>query len=99
MPKLSHTDSQGKANMVDVGHKKSQLRLARAEGAIRLGEETLRLITENQVKKRRRTHGSPDSRYTGSQTNIIPDPFMPHAFNYKGGCCPFPYGTRSYGDQ
>ena len=51
MPKLSHTDSQGKANMVDVGHKKSQLRLARAEGTIRLGEETIRLITENLVKK------------------------------------------------
>jgi cyclic pyranopterin monophosphate synthase len=51
MSKLSHTDSQGKANMVDVGHKESQLRIARAEGWIRLGEETLRLIAENTMKK------------------------------------------------
>jgi cyclic pyranopterin monophosphate synthase len=51
MSTLSHTDSQGKANMVDVGHKQNQLRIARAEGMIRLGEETLRLIAENTMKK------------------------------------------------
>ena len=51
MSKLSHTDSQGKANMVDVGHKTNQLRIAKAEGEIRLGEETLRLIAENTMKK------------------------------------------------
>ena len=51
MSKLSHIDSQGKANMVDVGHKTNQLRIAKAEGEIRLGEETLRLIAENTMKK------------------------------------------------
>jgi cyclic pyranopterin phosphate synthase len=51
MPKFSHTDSKGKANMVDVGSKKCQLRIARADGIIRLGDETLRLIAENTMKK------------------------------------------------
>jgi cyclic pyranopterin monophosphate synthase len=51
MSELSHTDSHGKANMVDVGHKENQLRIAKAEGWIRLGAETLRLIDENTMKK------------------------------------------------
>ncbi len=51
MKKLSHTDSSGRANMVDVGHKPDQVRTASAEGRIRLGDDTLALIRENQVKK------------------------------------------------
>ncbi|MFA5418407.1 MAG: cyclic pyranopterin monophosphate synthase MoaC [Bacteroidales bacterium] len=51
MNKLSHTNSEGKANMVDVGHKPNQLRTAIAEGFIQLNEETVRLIRENQMKK------------------------------------------------
>jgi cyclic pyranopterin phosphate synthase len=51
MKKLSHTNEEGKANMVDVGHKPSQLRTAKAEGFIALNEETLKLIKENQMKK------------------------------------------------
>ncbi len=51
MKKLSHTDEQGKANMVDVGHKPDQVRTATAEGFIKLGEETLALIRDNQMKK------------------------------------------------
>jgi cyclic pyranopterin phosphate synthase len=51
MKKLSHTNEEGKANMVDVGHKPSQLRSAKAEGFIALNEETLKLIKENQMKK------------------------------------------------
>ena len=51
MTKLSHTNSEGKANMVDVGHKPVQLRIAQASGFIRLQEETLALIRENQIKK------------------------------------------------
>lgn len=51
MSELSHTDEQGKANMVDVGHKKNQLRVARAEGIISLTEETVRLVAENSMKK------------------------------------------------
>jgi cyclic pyranopterin phosphate synthase len=49
--KLSHTDSTGKARMVDVGHKPDQIRLASAEGFIKLNAETIRLIRENSMKK------------------------------------------------
>lgn len=51
MSELSHTDKQGKARMVDVSRKTDQLRIAQAEGSIRLSSETIRLIRENQVKK------------------------------------------------
>jgi cyclic pyranopterin phosphate synthase len=51
MSKLSHTDKTGKANMVDVGHKINQLRIARAQGFITLQPETLRLVKENCIKK------------------------------------------------
>ena len=51
MSELSHTNQEGKANMVDVGHKPNQLRTAKAEGFISLGKETIRLIKENQMKK------------------------------------------------
>jgi len=51
MKKLTHTDSRGKAIMVDVGDKEPQLRIAKAEGHISLGSETLKLISENQLKK------------------------------------------------
>jgi len=49
--KLTHIDETGRANMVDVGHKPSQKRLATAEGFIRLGEETVKLMRENQLRK------------------------------------------------
>jgi cyclic pyranopterin monophosphate synthase len=48
---LSHIDKKGKANMVDVGSKPSQLREAKAAGFIRLKGETIQLIKENQLKK------------------------------------------------
>ncbi len=51
MKKLSHTNIEGKANMVDVGHKPQQTRVAKAEGFINLSEETIKLIVENQMKK------------------------------------------------
>lgn len=51
MKKLSHTNNEGKANMVDVGHKPNQLRTAIAEGFISLSEETIRLIVDNEMKK------------------------------------------------
>jgi cyclic pyranopterin phosphate synthase len=51
MKELSHVDETGKARMVDVGHKKEQLRIAVAQGFIRLNPETVRLIRDNQVKK------------------------------------------------
>ncbi len=51
MNELTHTDADGKARMVDVGHKKDQLRIAVAEGQIYLASETIRLIRDNQMKK------------------------------------------------
>jgi len=51
MNELSHIDNEGKANMVDVGHKPQQLRVARASGFIELQPETIRLIRESLIKK------------------------------------------------
>ena len=51
MKQFSHTDKQGKANMVDVGDKIPQLRIAKATGKILLSSQTLKLIQENQMKK------------------------------------------------
>ena len=51
MSRLSHTDKKGKANMVDVGHKPDQVRIAKAQGKIKLKPETIKLIRENQMKK------------------------------------------------
>ncbi len=51
MSKLTHLDSHGKANMVDVANKPQQIRVAIAEGFIRLQPATVQLISENQIKK------------------------------------------------
>ncbi|PKP39185.1 MAG: cyclic pyranopterin monophosphate synthase MoaC [Bacteroidetes bacterium HGW-Bacteroidetes-15] len=49
--KFSHTDDKGKANMVDVGSKPNQVRVAKAKGQIILKPETIKLILENSLKK------------------------------------------------
>lgn len=51
MKKLSHIDKKGKANMVDVGHKPAQLRIAKASGFIKLSKEAIQLIKENNISK------------------------------------------------
>jgi cyclic pyranopterin phosphate synthase len=51
MNELSHLNSNGKANMVDVGGKPEQIRVAKASGFIQLQPETLQLINENLIKK------------------------------------------------
>ena len=51
MKKLSHIDKKGKANMVDVGHKPEQLRIAKASGFIKLSKEAIQLIKENNISK------------------------------------------------
>ena len=51
MNSFTHTDSQGKASMVDVGHKPPQLRIAKAKGSIALQAETLIKIKENTLQK------------------------------------------------
>ncbi len=49
--KLTHVDSAGKSNMVDVAGKEPQIRTARAEGFIRVNQNTVLLIRENGMKK------------------------------------------------
>ncbi|MCX6240074.1 MAG: cyclic pyranopterin monophosphate synthase MoaC [Bacteroidia bacterium] len=51
MAKLTHTDSQGNARMVDVGDKTVQLRVAKAQGHILLSQDTMQLISQNLLKK------------------------------------------------
>ncbi|WP_313953904.1 cyclic pyranopterin monophosphate synthase MoaC [Accumulibacter sp.] len=48
---LTHFDSQGQAQMVDVGAKAETNRLARAAGSILMRPETLALIVEGSAKK------------------------------------------------
>ena len=51
MKSFSHVDEEGRARMVDVGHKPDQRRVARATGKIRLTRETVALIADNNMKK------------------------------------------------
>ncbi len=51
MNKLSHVDDKGKANMVDVGAKADQKRVAKATGHITLKLESIQLIKDNSMKK------------------------------------------------
>ena len=51
MNELTHVNSDGKANMVDVSNKPQQYRVAKAEGKIYLSSETITLIKENKMKK------------------------------------------------
>ena len=49
--KLTHLDSSGRARMVDVGEKSPMLRVAEAEGFIRLLPATLRLLRRKGLRK------------------------------------------------
>lgn len=51
MSKLSHIDSEGRAQMVDVGHKPDTERVAIARGEVRVKAETLALIRDGALKK------------------------------------------------
>jgi len=51
MSELTHTDSDGRARMVDVGDKAETQRVARAEGVIRMSEDALRAIEQNALAK------------------------------------------------
>lgn len=51
MDELSHTDSRGRARMVDVGDKPDSFRTARAAGSIRLSARAVELIRKNEMKK------------------------------------------------
>ncbi len=49
--KLTHLDEQGKAEMVDVGHKPDSGRFAVAEGFVYIQPETFQLIRAGNMKK------------------------------------------------
>lgn len=51
MAELTHTDSSGKAHMVDVSSKQKAHRTAKAEGFIQLQKATIKLIQNNELKK------------------------------------------------
>jgi cyclic pyranopterin phosphate synthase len=51
MSKLTHLDEQGRASMVDVGHKPDTERMAVARGEIQMKKETFELIRDGQIKK------------------------------------------------
>ncbi|MEK7312485.1 MAG: cyclic pyranopterin monophosphate synthase MoaC [Chloroflexota bacterium] len=51
MSQLSHIDSEGRARMVDVGHKPDTERVAIARGEVRMKAETLALIRDGALKK------------------------------------------------
>jgi cyclic pyranopterin monophosphate synthase len=51
MAKLTHIDPEGRARMVDIGHKPVTRRVATASCVIKLSPATLRLVRENQVSK------------------------------------------------
>ncbi|CAL8090139.1 unnamed protein product [Orchesella dallaii] len=48
---LSHVDSKGKAQMVDVSEKKVTTREAIAEATVNLSHETFKAVTDNRMKK------------------------------------------------
>ncbi|HEX5809429.1 MAG TPA: cyclic pyranopterin monophosphate synthase MoaC [Anaerolineales bacterium] len=49
--KLTHLDEQGRARMVDVGHKPDSERVAIARGEVHMKKATLDLIRAGQIKK------------------------------------------------
>jgi cyclic pyranopterin phosphate synthase len=51
MPRLTHLDKTGAANMVDVSEKAVTARVARAEGRVVTAPQTVRLIRDGDAKK------------------------------------------------
>ncbi len=51
MDKLTHINEDGYAKMVNVSHKNETKRFACAVGEIHMKEETVKLITNNNIKK------------------------------------------------
>ncbi len=49
--RLTHLDAQGRARMVNVGHKPETERVAVAKGEVHMRAETLQLIREGALKK------------------------------------------------
>lgn len=51
MNKLSHTNSKGKATMVDVSNKETSLRIAKAQAVIKLSKIAYELLISNNNQK------------------------------------------------
>ena len=51
MSDFSHTDSSGKARMVDVSDKETTLRTARASVVVKLDQPTFERVKENEIEK------------------------------------------------
>jgi cyclic pyranopterin phosphate synthase len=51
MKDFSHLDDQGRAKMVDVGHKPTQMRIAVAEGSVRCMAETVAALCTKSLPK------------------------------------------------
>lgn len=51
MKKFSHLDSEGRAKMVDVGHKPPQLRIAVAEGSVVCQSKTIIALRAKKIPK------------------------------------------------
>lgn len=51
MSLFTHLDAQGKAQMVDISDKAATIRIARAEGYIRMQPETLEQLKQHKHKK------------------------------------------------
>lgn len=49
--KLAHLDAEGRARMVDVGDKPVTRREARARGAVRMSQDSLRLLRQGKLPK------------------------------------------------
>ena len=62
-PRLTHLAADGSAAMVDVGDKDDTVRIAEAEGFVRMKPETLHLILQGNLKKGRRHRGRADCRH------------------------------------
>ena len=51
MKDFSHLDAEGRAKMVDVGHKPAQIRIAVAEGFVRCQPETISALRARKLPK------------------------------------------------
>ena len=66
---LTHFNEEGRARMVDVSDKDHTSRKAVATGEVYMRPETLQLIKEGQIKKRRCAGSSASRGDHGSKTN------------------------------
>ncbi len=76
---LTHLDSQGRANMVDVTEKAVTSREATAEAVVRMRPETLQLIQDGGHPKGDVFAVGADRRHPGGQAHPRTDPAVPSA--------------------